>query len=71
MALSLFILSVNPLSFNLNKLSRYKAGPPGKLNNKISHLFFIDELKSFPQDAQKAKLHLDLMATLIITKRYK
>ena len=63
MALILFILSVNPLSFMLNKLPGYKAGPPGKRKNKISHLFFVDDLKTYAQDLQEAKLQFDLITT--------
>ena len=63
MALILFILSVNPLSFMLNKLPGYKAGPPGKRKNKISHLFFVDDLKTYAQDRQEAKLQFDLITT--------
>ena len=40
LSLILFILSVNPLSFLLNKLPGYKAGPPGKRNTTITHLFW-------------------------------
>ena len=50
MALILFILTVNPLSFLLNK-------------QFISHLFFLDDLKTYAQDIQEAKLQLDLITT--------
>ena len=63
MALILFILSVSPLSFLLSKLTGYKFGPPGKCKNSISHLFFVDDLKSYVQDIQEAKLQLDLITT--------
>ena len=63
MALILFILSVNPISFLLSKLPGYKIGPPGKRKNSISHLFFVDDLKTYAQDIQEAKLQLDLIAT--------
>ena len=63
MTLLLFILSVNPLSFLLSKLPGYKVGPPGKGKNSISHLFFVDDLKTYAQDIQEAKLQLDLITT--------
>ena len=62
MALILFILSVNPLLFPLSKLPGYKVGPPGKRKNYISHLFFVDDLKTYAQDIHKAKLQLDLLS---------
>ena len=63
MALILFILRVNPLSFLLCKLRGYKVGPPGKPKNSISHLFFVDDFKTYAQDIQAAKLQLDLITT--------
>ena len=63
MALILFILSVNPLSFLLSKLPGYKVGPPGKWKNSISHLFSIDDLTTYAQDIEEAKLQLDLITT--------
>ena len=63
MTLILFILSVNPLSFLLSKLPGYKVGPPGKGKNSISDLFFVDDLKTYAQDIQEAKLQLDLITT--------
>ena len=61
LSLILFILSVNPLSFLLNKLPGYKAGPPGKRNTTITHLFFVDDLKTYAQDEDGAKQQLDLI----------
>ena len=63
MALILFILSVNPLSFLLSELPGYKVGPPGRCKNSISHLFFVDDLKTYAHDIQEAKLQLDLIET--------
>ena len=40
-----------------------KIGPPGNRNEEISHLFFVDDLKTFAQDEQHAKLQLDLITT--------
>ena len=61
MALILFILSVNPLSFLLSKLPGYKVGPPGKRKNSISHLFFVDDLKTYAHVIQEVKLQLDFI----------
>ena len=61
LALILFILSVNPLSFLLNRLPGYKAGPPGKRDIKINHLFFVDDLKTYAPDEMTAKQQLDLI----------
>ena len=63
MALILFILSINPLLFLLSKLPGYKVGPPGKCKNSISHLSFVDDLKTYAQDIQEAKLRLHLITT--------
>ena len=56
LSLSLFILSINPLSFLLKKLPSYKIGPPRNRNHKISHLYYA-------QDRKVAKLQLDLITT--------
>ena len=47
MSLILFILSINPLSFLLKRLPGYKTGPPGARNDTITHLFFVDDLKTY------------------------
>ena len=62
LSLILFILSVNPLSFLLKKLPGYNAGPPGKRNTPITHLFFVDDLKTYAQDETAAKQQLDLIS---------
>ena len=64
LSLMLFILCVNPLSHLLNQLPGYKIGPPGNRNEEISHLFFVDDLKTFAQDEQHTKLQLDLITTV-------
>ena len=63
LSLIIFILSVNPLSFLLKRLPGYIAGPPGNRTNKITHLFFVDDLKTYAQDTMTAKLQLDLITT--------
>ena len=63
MTLILFILSVNSLSFLLSKLTGCKVGLPGK--HKILNVicYFADDLKTYAQDIQEAKLQLDLITT--------
>jgi hypothetical protein len=63
LSLIMFILCVNPLSFLLKKLPGYKAGKPGERGTKITHLFFVDDLKTYAQDLMGAKSQLDLITT--------
>ena len=62
LSLVLFILSVNPLSFLLKSLPGYKIGEPGKRGISISHLFFVDDLKTYASDKKCAKLQLDMIS---------
>ena len=55
LSLLLFILSVNPLSFLLKNLTGYKIGEPGRRDISISHLFFVDDLKTYASDNKGAK----------------
>ena len=48
----LFVLSVNPLSFRLNKYEGYRAGKSDRTKN-ISHLFFADDLKLYASTLNK------------------
>ena len=57
----LFILSVNPLSFMLNKLKGYNIGTAEKRDQEITHLFFVDDLKLYAASVNAAKLQLDLV----------
>ena len=59
----LFILSLNPMSFLLNKLKGYAFGKNGNRNEDITHLFFIDDLKLFATNMSSAKTLLDLVTT--------
>ena len=63
LSLIMFILCVNPLSFLLKRLPGYKPGQPGQRNNEITHLFFVDDLKTFAKDIMGAKAQLDLIST--------
>ena len=53
----------NPLSFLLKRGPGYKAGPPKERNTKITHLFFVDDLKTYAQDLNDAKFQLDVVTT--------
>ena len=57
----LFILSVNPLSFLLNKLKGYTIGKSGNRDTEISHLLFVDDLKLYASNMTLVKLQLDLV----------
>ena len=59
----LFIISLNPMSFLLNKLKGYAFGKNGNRNEDITHLFFIDDLKLFATNMSSAKTLLDLVTT--------
>ena len=54
----LFIVSVNPLSYLLNKLQGYHIDENGNRNQNISHLFFVDNLKLFATNMNQMKLLL-------------
>ena len=55
----LFMLSVNPLSYLLNKLQGYRTSENGNRNQNILHLFFVDDLKLFATNIKQIKLLLD------------
>ena len=57
----LFILSVNPLSYLLQKLPGYSVGPPDGRVNVLSHLFFVDDLKTYAKDIDEAKIQADMI----------
>ena len=57
----LFILSLNPLSFMLNKLKEYNIGDAEKRDRDITQLFFVDDLKLYATNINTAKLQLDLV----------
>ena len=58
LSLLLFVLSVNPLSFLLKNLPRYKIGEPGKRELSISHMFFVDDLKTYASDKKVQNYNL-------------
>ena len=55
----MFILCFNPLSHLLNKCDGYMMGTPGKRDTKITHLFFVDDLKLYSSNKNKLKLQID------------
>ena len=62
LSLNLFVLSLNPLSYLLKQLPGYKVGPPDQRKNEISHLFYVDDLKTYAKSVNDAKLQLDLIS---------
>ena len=61
LSLILFIISVNPLSYLLQKLPGYSVGPPSRRVSVISHLFFVDDLKTYAKDIDEAKIQADMI----------
>ena len=58
LSLLLFVFSVNPLSFLLKNLPRYKIGEPGKRGLSISHMLFVDDLKTYASDKKVQNYNL-------------
>ena len=46
----------------MKNLPGCKNGEPGKRGMSISHLFFVDDLKTYESDKKGAKLQLDLIS---------
>ena len=46
----------------MKNLSDYKTGEPGKRGMNISHLVFVNDLKTYASDKKGAKLQLDLIS---------
>ena len=57
----LFILSVNPLSFLLSLLLGCNIAKTNNKKQKLTHLFFVDDLKTFARNEKEATLQLDLI----------
>ena len=57
----LFVLSMNPLSYLLNQCSGYKIGRPESRNAVLTHLLFVDDLKTFDMNRKDAELKLDVV----------
>ena len=63
LSLILFILSVNPLSFLLERCDGYAVGTRSKSSTILNHLFFVDDLKLFARNLYIAKQLLDIVTT--------
>ena len=63
LSLILFILSVNPLSFLLERCDGYTIGTRSKSSTILNHLFFVDDLKLFARNLYIAKQLLDIVTT--------
>ena len=59
----LFILSLNPGSFLINKTTGYKIGPEEDLRKSLTHLLFVDDMKTFSSSVNGAKFQLDIITT--------
>ena len=57
----LLVLSLNPLSFLLNKTDGYKIGLGTLVEKILTHLFFIDDLKLFAPNLDQSKLQLNIV----------
>ena len=60
-SLMLFILSVNPLSFLRSLMPGYNIAKTTNNKQKLTHLFFVDDLKTFARNKKVAMLQLDLI----------
>ena len=54
LALILFVLSINPLSHLLRRCNGYNTGTPGNRDTKITHLLFVDDLKTYDSSKTEA-----------------
>ena len=63
LALLLFILCVNPLSFLLTECDGYLIGPPGNRTMKLTHLLFVDDLKTYANNKETALKQLEIITT--------
>ena len=63
LSLILFILSVNPLSFLLQKNEGYTLGTSLNRDTKLNHLFFVDDLKLYAKNLYIAKQLLEVVTT--------
>ena len=62
LSLIIFELCTNPLSFLLNKNSEgYKIGSPNDTSVSLSHLVFVDDLKTFASRLVDALCQLDII----------
>ena len=59
----LFILSLNPGSYLLNKSEGYKMGPSEKREKNLTHLPFVNDLKLYTSSMEKEQYQLDIITT--------
>ena len=55
----LFCVSLLPLSLQLRQHQGYMAGSPNQRTSKITHLFYVDDLKIYAQSEKDIKLMLE------------
>ena len=65
LSVSLFIISVNPLSYLLKKLKGYQIGPSGKRDATVNYLFLVDDLKLIAVNLNILKQQLDFSNTVL------
>ena len=64
MSLILFEICTNPLSFLIEKNSEgYRIGSSNERSMSLSHLVFVDDLKSFATNLRDAIQQLDIITT--------
>ena len=61
LAMMLFIMSINPLSHLLQTAEGYTSGPPGARDTKVTHLLFVDDLKTFDKGLSQAEEKLRII----------
>ena len=61
LSLMLFLLSVSPLSFLLSLLPGYNIAKTDNSKQILTHLLFVDDLKTFAKDKKEVTLQLDLI----------
>ena len=60
----LFCISLLPISVSLRKTRGYSCGPPGRREHKVTHLFYMDDLKLY------ATSQRDLQQSLKVVQEY-
>lgn len=55
----LFCISLLPLSVELRNARGYQVGPPNRRNTKVTHLFYMDDLKLYSSSEPQLRSTLD------------
>ena len=63
LSLILFVLCVNPLSHLLKDSEGYMTGEPNQRSLSITHLLFVNDLKTFAKNLTSALKQLDIITT--------